>query len=220
MKFLPLVLAASAAFTAVPSSAATITVGSISRVEGSATAFDSLNNRTWLGLDRTTNLTYEQAVASTLAGGKFAGFKLARNADAQKYVNAFGDATCTVSGSGDCLYGSMNIGTIFGENWTTRNSAVDYNYGLFLSDNGTGKEIGQVVDLTIHFLGGTNLSKDNEWGSIAEASSNAGNGTFPRMGWLMYRAEGPENSVPEPGTLAIFGLGLAAVAVARRRRAI
>ncbi|NUQ61377.1 MAG: hypothetical protein HUU20_02745, partial [Pirellulales bacterium] len=65
-------------------------IGSMSRdvVSNSPYIIDSLNNREWLGWDVTKGLTYAQTVAATQAGGMFAGFSIARNNDAQLFVDA------------------------------------------------------------------------------------------------------------------------------------
>jgi len=38
------------------------------------------------------------------------------------------------------------------------------------------------------------------------------------FGGVIFRGEGSDNAVPEPATLAVIGLGLAGLGLARRRR--
>lgn len=203
--------------------AGAVTVGSLTRNTPN-TINDTLNNRTWLGWDVTAGLSYAQTVSYTEAGGMFAGYRIARNNDAQMFVNALlGSNSCTTANGGVCAEGTTaQIAAITGDSYRANHSTFD-DIVFFLSDNGIGSEVGAMGSA------GDSLSTDNsenqflkfnENSTIAFADTFAGLG--PRadtpVGWLLYRDNAPVNAVPEPGTLALLAAGAVGAAVVRRRQ--
>lgn len=126
--------------------ASTVSVGALSRDTASTIIYDSLNNRDWLRWDLTNSYTYAQVVAATGVGGLFQGFSIANNLDAQLFTSAiFQSGACTDTGSAQCGTASSDLEAVLGDSAASvppPSAFVAQDIALFLSDNGTGQDLG------------------------------------------------------------------------------
>ena len=134
------------------------------------------------------------------------------------YANIYADNAGTV---GALLYSEhvsgTNSGIVTGANWhyTLRDYTFDLLGGFVLNDG----------DYWLALHVGPDQG-DMHWtipveGIIGNGSSISYNGGSSYSNYLWehtFRLEGSESSVPEPGTMALFGIGLAGMGLARRRR--
>lgn len=219
MKLLHYLLAAVTAAISISANASVITVGALTRDTTSPTIVDSMNNRVWLGFDVTRGLTYEQTVAAIGSGGVFEDYRIARNGDAMLFANAMagGLNPCSTGLSETCLTGSQDAENVFGESYFNQRATGnvhDFDYVWFLSDNGIGADVGLFEVFTHDTLSNDRVRVIHEWNSITGANSYTN--TNYSIGWLLYRDT--SNAVPEPGSIALLGVGLLAAAGASRRR--
>jgi hypothetical protein len=207
--------------------AAVVTVGSLTRDTSAATISDSLNNRTWLGWDVTKGLTYAETLAAIGTGGQFEGYKIAHIDDAMLFATALlGTSNCTAT-----TYHGQTCGTVVNPQTqaVTGDSYYDYaalgitayefDYVFFLSDNGTGAEVG-LLESSSYSSNPSNyrLVAYNEFYTIAGTNAwSAASCSNCQIGWLLYSDDGTSNKVPEPGTLALTGLALLAATRLRRK---
>lgn len=197
----------------------TITAGNLSREVGSDFIYDSLNNRTWLGWDTTRNMTYSQAVASTQTGGQYAGFHVANYSDAALFINSAlsGGSLCNQNSSYGTFCGNASpiAEGVLGESYVNYNGSYDYDYVMFLSNNGYGQDVGLIENY--HTQTFSQLRYYNDWSSFSSANVYNASPSYP-IGWLMYKDGAPASQVPEPETVFLLGLGLIGLGVSRKRR--
>jgi hypothetical protein len=209
-------------------SALTVSAGGLSRTVGDDVIFDSVNQRQWLGADVTKGLTYTQTLAELASGGRFAGYQIARSADALMFIGTLWGSSNTGCNSDGTRYiqcSGQNVGNlsaVFGDSYSTNsNGGYNYDYMWFLTDTTSywdGSPMAGIAYITEYpdYYSGTRQQSAyaSDWSSIQDTQYySQGNNA---IGWLLFR-EG--NAVPEPGTLALAGLAVAGVVFTRRRRA-
>jgi hypothetical protein len=194
--------------------AAVITIGNLS-YDGSLITGDG---RTYLGFDTLKDNTYAETVAYTAPGGAYSGYRIADTADADIFIGSlFGndaDACSVVNGidDGRTVCGTMDW--IDGEFGDTHGNQVDLFFFLS-SESGSAREVGFV--LMNQKL--EEIRQNESWNTIGVSdrfSRGFENADVP-ISWLLV-ANDVTAQVPTPPSLAIFGLGLAGIGFARRRR--
>jgi len=187
-----------------------ITIGDLtSDDDGSTDVITNIvSGREWLRWDVIPHLNF----ADTSAFAAENGWLFAGAADTQSFVDAlFPGAPCTVAVGGvigQYCGAADNLLALTGSNFTPGAGA---GYAFFLSDNGVAREVGVVGSLDGVFQAYT------ENRSIRSSDLFADGGYFEAhpVSWLLFR---DPVAVSEPGTLALFLIGLAGLAFVRRRR--
>ena len=216
-----------AAVCALPAQA--LTVGSLSRADGSPLIIDTANNREWLGWDINKELSYTETLAVIAPGGAYQGFQMANQSDALLFAAALRgpDHGCVgvlppwlgVPGAlpPNPWCGPVPAATrsLVGDNGGPMDTASDEIY--FLSQDArfeVGKlEVGQgAVQADADFYFGS------YWGSFAEVQARHGQqGALQYdVPWLLYRDM--VSPVPEPRASLMLGAGIVVLAAWRRRR--
>lgn len=205
-----------ATFYCIFASATTITVNSMSRVEGDMFILDTLNNREWLGWDIVRNLSYDQTLQAISPGGIFEGFSIANHVDAQMFVDAMvGPNSCTstqLDWVPTCFTGENPLWErLVGESYLDFRSAVgapaDHESVKFLNwVGGAG-----YLDVEVHDITADTIYKGNIWETIAGSDRYIGAESF---GWLLFRNVIP-TSIPEPSTFILLFTGIFSLTLVR-----
>lgn len=217
MKALRILLMATA--TIVAMSAQALTLGSLSRTEGSNILVDSLNHREWLAWDINKDLSYLQTLAVIAPGGAYEGFRISERSDAMLFAGAMIGPGSTCSNLPEflpigvfCGVTSSMAEVLVGESFHDR----DYFRRTFALDLD--------VDAAYFLTGGNTYSVGRlEIGSVPGQDSSVWfnqdcctSELGASVPWLLYRDR--VTAVPEPGTLMLFGLGVLALGLARGGR--
>lgn len=167
---------------------------------------DSATNLQWLDLSQTFGMTVAQVVGQLGAGQQFSGFQLATATQVHGLMgNAglpFSTSTGTISTASADILEAHALTTLLSDTLGPAYGSNFYGSRGLLDDNGINRMIGFYV------TSGTSLR--NEYFGT---SSKVGSGV-----WLVRQAL-PEGQIPEPTSLALLGLGLAALAFRHRNRA-
>lgn len=199
--------------------ASIITIGSLSRdTSNNNYISDSLNNRTWMGWDKTFGYTLAETIAQTGVGGVFEGFSVAHTLEAMQFVNALvGENSCSDPEISMCSIkvaspGNLNL---LGVNYGSNNSKIS-----FLNDNDPIPGWNDAAWLRDDEEYGYDYVNYYDYGipiSVADNYSINSNPAF-RFGYLLYRDNVDVKSVPEPSTSALLGLAAIALIWSQRRR--
>ncbi len=193
-----------------------ITIGSLTLEQaGDTYVQDSLNGLEWLQWDEVKALKYSELSTQLATGGTYEGWRIARNDDANLFIDALFNGwhtdTCNSTKSYEyCWTQSPSpapikdfeqlMGVSYGGYW---------NYAWFLSDNNFEREVGYIELYESTQTGPTRVRKNNEWASIASSDS------LSSIGFMLVREA---QDVPEPSALAIFALGMMGLASRRFKK--
>lgn len=192
-------------FCAIPASAAVITVGNLSTDSQTGITIDTKLNRGYSRFDA-FNLSYAQTLAAIAPNGAWAGWSLATAKVSDQFIAASLGVSSTAC-DGTVTYGKL-CGTIPG--WADTKLGKSYQtswdyYAYLNSMGGSG---------LVEFAAAGGVRDYEQWASLNAPDSYKGNNAT--INYLLYK----DNiaAVPEPVSIALFGLGLAGLAVAGRRR--
>ncbi|WP_245942505.1 PEP-CTERM sorting domain-containing protein [Candidatus Colwellia aromaticivorans] len=203
-----------------------ITIGSLTLDQANDTYVkDSLNGLEWLRWDEVNTLNYSQLTTQLESGGTYDGWRIARNADANLFVDALfngwhGDTCNSTSILEICWENSPSSGPISDFSMMMGNGygTDTWNYAWFLSDNNLATEVGYIeLYSSANDDAPTRVRKNNEWSTISnsDAFSATGSNAANSIGFMLVREA---QDVPEPSTLAIFALGMIGLASRRFKK--
>lgn len=212
-----------------PALATPVTIGHLSSNDDGSTQVikDTLNNREWLRWDILKNLTYKETLAAILSGGSHYGWKIAKNQDAQLFVDALLGTTnlCTNSGGPTTCWETnpitsfLGFGALVGDDYEINSITKTYDIAHFLSDNDTGEEVGwlSLFESISSSSSSSKVIKHNEGYSISESDqySSSGSSSSKPISWLLYRSA--TSSIPESSTLLLLSIGFLGLGFSRKK---
>ena len=203
-----------------------ITIGALTLDQaGDSYVKDSLNGLDWLRWDEVKTLNYSQIVTELAPGGTYDGWRIARNDDANLFIDALfsgwhADTCNSTTLTENCWTGSsppydfVDFTALLGISY---DATPTYNFAWFLSDNGGNREVGYIE---IHDVDGSEqitVHKNNEWSSFTSSDNYSASGVSSAhpIGFQLVR---DSFNIPEPSSLAILTLGIIGLASRRFKK--
>ncbi len=174
---------------------ATIITGDLSYDDTGTHLITGPGGVTYLGWGEAAGLTYAETVTETAAGGIYEGYHIASHEEGLTFYESATGVTTSVS---DNYIDASFDHSQFGDNWDSSISVVWY-LGDISADAGS----------MMAWDGSLSLIPDNKSFSHPDSFAASGLGS-----WLLVS---DPVAVPEPGSLALFGLGLMGLGLARKK---
>jgi hypothetical protein len=187
---------------------ATIVSQADAKFGAGALTYDSATKLQWLDLTITTNKSYAYVSSQFGAGGAYEGFRYASLAELNKLETDFGftllNSSTAVVGNGIPAYNFINM--LGNTRPSTNGTSNPYTDGLIL--NAEVMVVGGVCSDGNCNGSANDMGHDFSRGIYSTSSASTSVGSF-----LVRSA-----AVPEPGSIALFGIALTALAAVRRKR--
>jgi hypothetical protein len=175
------------------------------------------DGRTYVGLDTIASWDYATTLAATQVSGKYEGFRIANTADTDFFIGSLFGATVDNCSTVDGVATYTRCGTLAG--WTDGLFGGNYSdtdeFMWFLADETSSSEVG-----LINVPSSGNVYQWEDYGSVdfsdIYSSIDEPDRTFGVITWLLVKDT--VASVPEPSIVALMGLGIFGIGLARRRR--
>lgn len=164
--------------------------------------FDSQTGLTWLDLQYSAGLSYQQALADTAPGGIFYGFRFATEQEVLGLFASAGIQTTTYYYPNDPV--ATGFLSLIGSSGTING------YPAALANSGTPVSGGLVIAPSFYVTGFFGSPPNAYVYSFSDGTKYGLDTSYPDLAdWLV--------AIPEPRTFAIAGLGIALFAISRRK---